>query len=116
MTDASHHPPSFPPPPPPASSPLPPGEPRPQVPGATAALVLGILGIVLCPLCGPFAWSLGRKGEQAADASGGTLGGRGLATAGKVLGMIGTFFLALLIVFLVLTIAVGSDGWDGSSA
>ena len=62
---------------------------------------------MLCPLCGPFAWSLGRKGEQAADASGGALGGRGLATAGKILGMIGTFFLLLLIVFLVLSISAG---------
>jgi hypothetical protein len=85
------YPPSFPPPPP--SSPPPPDAAPAQAPGVTAALVLGILSIVICPLCGPFAWSLGRKGEQAADASGGTLGGRGLATAGKILGMIGTFFL-----------------------
>jgi hypothetical protein len=107
-------PPSF-PPPPSSSSPLPAEAPA-QAPGATAALVLGILSIVICPLCGPFAWSLGRRGEQAADASGGSLGGRGLATAGKILGMIGTFFLVALIVFLVLSIAVGGGGSDGSSA
>ena len=104
MSD-SPSPPSFPPPPPAAG-----GGPPTQVPGGVAALVLGILSIVLCPLCGPFAWSLGRKGELAADASGGALGGRGLATAGKVLGMIGTFFLLLLIVFLVVTISVGGGG------
>jgi hypothetical protein len=103
----SPFPPSYPPPPPAGGPPA-------QVPGAVAALVLGVLGIVLCPLCGPFAWSLGRKGELAADASGGTLGGRGLASAGKVLGMIGTFFLLLLIVFLVVTISVGSGGSDTS--
>lgn len=113
MSEASY-PPSFPPPPPP-SSPPPGGAPE-QVPGATAALVLGILSIVICPLCGPFAWSLGRKGEQAADDAGASLGGRGLATAGKILGMIGTFFLLLLIVLLVLSIAFGGGGGsDGSS-
>jgi len=97
-------------PPPPANDP-----PPAQVPGGVAALVLGILSIVICPLCGPFAWSLGRKGEQAADASGGALGGRGLATAGKILGMIGTFFLLLLIGFLVLSISLGGGGTDGAS-
>ena len=107
------YPPSFPPPP---GAP-PPDVPPPQAPGAAAALVLGILSIVICPLCGPFAWSLGRKGEQAADAAGGSLGGRGVATAGKILGMIGTFFLLLLIVLLVLSIAFGGGGGgsDGSS-
>ena len=70
---------------------------------------------MICPLCGPFAWSLGRRGELAADDSGGSLGGRGLATAGKILGMIGTFFLALLIVLLVLSIAFGGGG-GGSDA
>ena len=104
----SPFPPSFPPPPPAGGPPA-------QVPGGVAALVLGILSILLCPLCGPFAWSLGRKGELAADASGGALGGRGLATAGKVLGMIGTFFLLLMIVFLVVTISVGGGG-SGTSA
>jgi hypothetical protein len=86
-----------------------------QAPGAVAALVLGVLSIVLCPLCGPVAWSLGRRAEQAADGSGGRLGGRGLATAGKVLGMIGTFFLLLLIVFLVLTLAIGGGGSESGS-
>jgi len=86
-----------------------------QVPGAVAALVLGVVSIVLCPLCGPVAWSLGRKAEAVADTSGGTLGGRGLATAGKVLGIIGTIFLVLLVGFLVLSIAIVPGGSDGSS-
>jgi hypothetical protein len=87
-------------------------QPPAQVPGGVAALVLGVLSIVLCPLCGPIAWSLGRKAEVAADASGGALGGRGLATAGKVLGIIGTIFLVLLVVFLVLSIGL-SGGTEG---
>jgi hypothetical protein len=64
--------------------------------------VLGILGVVLCPLCGPVAWVLGRKAEQEVDASGGRIGGRGLGTAGKILGIIGTLFIVLFIVLLLL--------------
>ncbi len=77
--------------------------------------MLGILSIVICPICGPIAWSLGRKGEVAADASGGALGGRGLATAGKVLGIIGTIFLVLLVGFLLLSIGFSAGDTEGSS-
>lgn len=79
--------------------------PPPNASNAVTALVLGILGIVLCPFLGPLAWVLGRKGEQEVDASGGALAGRGLATAGKVLGMVGTFILALLIAVSVALLA-----------
>ena len=80
-----------------------------------AALVLGILGIVLCPLCGPFAWSLGRKAEQAADASGGALAAAGWRRPARSSASIGTFFLLLLIGFLVLSIGIGGGGTDGAS-
>ena len=69
----------------------------PNASNAVTAFVLGILGVILCPLLGPVAWVLGRRGEQEIDSSGGTLGGRGLATAGKILGMVGTFFMVLVI-------------------
>ena len=87
-------------------------EPRsPQnAPGAVAALVLGILGILVCPLLGPFAWVYGRKGERAVDASGGVLGGRGLATAGKILGIVGTLLIVLLLVALLFLVAGSGSG------
>lgn len=78
--------------------------PPPNSSEAVAALVLGIIGVLFCPLCGPVAWALGRKGERLIDGSYGRLGGRGLATAGKILGMIGTLFVVLLI----LLVAAGS--------
>lgn len=84
-----------------------------QAGGATAALVLGILSIVLCPLCGPVAWGLGRKAEQEIDRSGGHLGGRGLATAGKILGIIGTLLIVALIVLIA--VSIGVEGGDGST-
>ena len=77
--------------------------------GAVAALVLGILGILLCPLCAPVAWGLGRKAERLVDASGGTLGGRGEATAGKILGMIGVAFIVIGIVAFIVLVAIGSS-------
>lgn len=89
-------------------------EPRsPQnAPGAVAALVLGILGILVCPLLGPFAWLYGRRGEQAVDASGRLLAGRGLATAGKVLGIVGTLLIVLLLVALLVLVGTGSGGGE----
>ena len=83
-----------------------------NAPGAVAALVLGILGILVCPLLGPFAWLYGRRGEQAVDASGGLLAGRGLATAGKVLGIVGTLLIVLLLVALLVLVGTGSGGGE----
>lgn len=82
---------------------------RPQTAsGAVASLVLGVLGIVLCPLCAPIAWSLGRTAEREVDASGGSLDGRGLATAGKITGIIGTVLLVLYVLaFVVFFLLLG---------
>ena len=115
--------PSTPPPPPaaPASdawrtgpAPPPSGEyaapaPGRKAEGAIAALVLGIIGIIFCPLCAPVAWGLGRKAERLVDASGRTLGGRGEATAGKVLGIIGTCLMIIGIILFIVLIVVGAS-------
>lgn len=84
-----------------------------NAPNAVLSLVLGIIGVVLCSLCAPFAWKLGKEAEAAVDASGGTLGGRGLATAGKILGIIGTVLLVLGVVLLIVLLA--SSGGSSSS-
>lgn len=83
-----------------------PGTP-PHAAHAVTAFVLGILSIIFLPLLGPVAWVLGRKAEQEIDRSGGALGGRLLATTGKILGMIGTFFVVLLIVVAIALVAGG---------
>ncbi|HEX3318860.1 MAG TPA: DUF4190 domain-containing protein [Solirubrobacteraceae bacterium] len=69
----------------------------PNAPGAVASLVLGILGIVLCPLFAPFGWYLGARAEQAVTASQGSLEGGTMATAGKILGIAGTVVLVLAV-------------------
>jgi len=82
----------------------------PDHPKATTAMVLGILGIVVCGVMAPFAWSIGKKTRDEIDASGGRLGGRGQANAGYIMGIIGTVLLALgvlfAIVYVILIVAI----------
>lgn len=110
----SELPPNPPPPPPPspyASGPTSSGN-------AVTALVLGILGLVMC---GPFtavpAIVVGRRALREIDDAQGRLGGRGMAQAGFVLGIVGTVLGALaLLVFLGLFAlgAVVSNGFSQS--
>jgi hypothetical protein len=59
------------------------------------SLVLGILGLILCGWLSPFAWWLGAA--ELRDIRDGLSpdSGQGLATAGMVLGIIGTVLLAI---------------------
>ena len=90
------------------------GQPYPPYPvappnhgGALASMVVGIVGLVLaCAygfglLASPVAWYLGSKSMKEIDASQGRLGGRGMAQAGKIMGIIGTVLLAILLVVVM---------------
>ena len=81
-------------------------------PNATTALVLGIVGVVFCPLTAPFAWVIGKRGMNEIDASGGRMGGRGLAQAGYVLGILGTILIVLILLFVVLAVVLGAFAFD----
>ncbi len=84
------------PPPPPAEA----GQEKRTSGKATAALVLGIIGIFLLPvICSTLAIIFGVMGRNETEADP-TLGGRGMATAGLVLGIIG--LILGLLVFIVL--------------
>ena len=97
--------PPFGPPQPPYGGP--PGwQPRENAPGAVLSLVLGIVGIVLCQIAGPFAWAIGRRAEDAASAEPNRYTGKDMATAGKILGIIGTVLLALIVLFVVVVIII----------
>ena len=66
------------------------------------AMVLGILGIVCCPLiAGIPAIVLGKQAQREIDASGVVQSGRGMATAGFVLGIISCVFAVLSLVLLL---------------
>jgi hypothetical protein len=75
-------------------------------------MILGIVGVVICGFTAPFALVIGRRAMNEIDASGGTLGGRGMAQAGFILGIVGSVFLVLglLYVVVLIIIAVASAG------
>ena len=83
---------------------------------ATAALVLGILGLFVCPLiCSVLALVFGYQGRREIDNSGGRITGRGSATAGIVLGWIGVALAVAFIGLIVLGLAVGDSVEDGTN-
>jgi len=85
-------------------------------PKATTAMVLGIVGVVLCGFAAPFAWSIGGKALKEIDASQGILGGRGQAQAGKILGIIGTVLLVLGVLAFVLIMLLAIAGASTSAS
>ncbi len=84
------------------------GPPAPNHPQATTTLVLGILGIVVCGLIGPFAWSMGNRVVREIDASGGRWGGRTEANVGRILGIVSTVLLVAGFVLVVAILAFGA--------
>jgi len=95
------------PPPPPQGGPAY----APQHPRATTALVLGILSLVICGVLGPFAWVIGGNAVKEIDASGGQLGGRGMAQAGRICGMIATILLiiGLAVAIILAIVSIGRN-------
>ena len=82
--------------------------PGPTPTSATMSLVLGIVSVVcLGLLTGIPAMVIGRRATREIDASNGALGGRGVATAGFVTGLIGTLLSVLAIVAIIGLIALG---------
>ena len=70
----------------------------------TTALVLGCVSIVFCQIIlGPAAIIEGRKAQRRIDESNGTLTGRGMATAGVVLGCIAVALFLFYIAVAVLS-------------
>jgi hypothetical protein len=93
------------PPPPPVAPPPAYGPPPPNSGKAVAALVLGILGLVSCQLAGVAAIVLGNQATEEIAASGGRLGGEGMAKIGVILGWVAVALLVLgilgILVFIV---------------
>jgi hypothetical protein len=82
--------------------------PYPEQSQATTALVLGILGIVICQILAPFAWSMGNKEMQAIDAGRRPPENRGTANAARILGIVGTVLLGIGIIGVILFFTVFS--------
>lgn len=94
-------------PPPPGAQPPPAGWPPPKHPQATTVLVLGILGLVLCQVLSPFAWSMGNKAQKEIRANPTAFSGDGEINAGRILGIIGTAILGLSLLFLLAMLVIG---------
>ena len=60
---------------------------------ATAVLVLGILAIAASGLFGPFVWWMGSRELAAIDAGSRSPDNRGMAKAGRLLGILGTVLI-----------------------
>jgi hypothetical protein len=68
---------------------------------ATTSLVLGIVGLVCCPLAGPFAWYMGMQEGKAIKAGQSPVAGQGLATVGMILGILGTIYLVFFVLWML---------------
>ncbi len=80
---------------------------------ATAALVFGILGLIVCPLIlSVVAIVLGYQARKEIDASGGRFRNRGAATAGIVLGWVGLVFGVLLALLFAFGLTADLDDLD----
>jgi len=108
------YPPSGYPPQPPG---YPPYQPTPPTDGlGLASMIIGITALVLSCLYGigllgaPAALIMGRISMKRIDRSEGRLGGRGMAQAGFILGIIGTVLLVLAIIALIVIIVVAVNG------
>jgi hypothetical protein len=87
----------------PGAGPVPGWVAPPRTPGqAYAALILGIVGLVVCPLLPSIAAVVfGHISKGEIDRAGGQLGGRGIAMTGLILGWIGVAFWALIFLVVV---------------
>lgn len=89
----------------------------PEASQATTVLVLGILGLVICQVLGPFAWVMGNRELEAIDSGRRPPENRGTANAGRILGIISTVLLAIgiliglfVLVAAVFSVSVSSGG------
>lgn len=102
--------PTYSPPPPPVAPPAA-GSNR-----ALISLILGILGVLCCGILGPIAWYLGSQELKAIKTGLGNPSNQGLATAGMILGILGTILLGLAVLWVIffgglsLLSALGSFG------
>ena len=85
----------------------------PEHPSSTAAMVLGLIGLVGILVCGgltlvisPFAWVIGTRALREIDAHPGSYSGRELASAGRIMGIVGTALLGVAIVVLLAFVAL----------
>lgn len=86
----------------------------PEHPSATTSMVLGLIGLVGILVCGgltlvisPFAWVIGGRALREIDANPAAYSGREMASAGRIMGIVGTGLLALgLVIALAILVLI----------
>ena len=84
-------------------------------PDATTVLVLGILGLVLCSICAPFAWSKGNNALAEIDRNPMAYSNRSTVQIGRILGIVGSCYAVFQIVVGVIWIAALSAATSGTT-
>lgn len=67
----------------------------------TLILVLGILGFLVCFICGIFAWVMGSADLKEMDAGRMDPSGRSLTNAGRIIGIINIILVCVMILFYI---------------
>lgn len=88
-------------------------------PQGNTVLILGICGLVLCQLCGPFAWSMGNRVLAEIDRNPGAYSNRSAVNTGRILGMVSSILmivsLALVVLWFVFAIfVIGASSTSGT--
>jgi hypothetical protein len=79
-------------------------------------LVMGILGIVICFILGIIAWVMGSSDLREMDAGRMDPSGRGITTAGKILGIVSVVLAVVGVGVWVLIMALGLIGAAAGAA
>jgi uncharacterized membrane protein YidH (DUF202 family) len=80
-----------------------------------AVLTLGILGLVVCFICGIIAWVMGNEDLRAMREGRMDRSGEGMTSAGRICGMISVILAVLGLVVAVIVLAAGGlTAWSVS--
>jgi hypothetical protein len=82
----------------------------------TTVLVLGILGLVVCQICGIIAWVMANKDIPKMEAGTMDPEGLGQTKAGKICGIISVVLLAVIIVVYAIIFVIGIGAAAASTA
>ena len=77
-----------------------PGQPQSASTQAITSLVLGLVSLFCCPLLAPIAWFLGNQELKAIREGRSAATGEGIAKAGMIIGIIGTIWLVLVVLWV----------------
>jgi len=82
----------------------------------TLILVLGILGLVVCLICGIIAWVMGNADIKDMEAGRMDPSGLGMTKAGKICGMISVILqIVLFAIWLLVFVIIGAAGVAGAA-